>query len=111
MPNLPKHKRKSWMPKKVKTHTRQHDNSAFYHSKQWRMTRNHYIKKNPLCEECMRNDMVTGGNCVDHIKPMSVGGSKIDESNLQTLCNGCHAKKSAQESTEYRQGIKPYKRG
>jgi len=110
MPYLPKQKPKSWMPKKVEGQTRQYDNSSFYQSKQWRMTRNHYIKSNPLCEQCSRDNKTTGGHCVDHIKPVTKGGAKFDESNLQTLCNSCHAKKSAQEAVEYRAGVKPYKR-
>jgi len=110
MPYLPKHKRKSWMPKKEEGQTRQYDNTAFYQSKQWRMTRNYYIKRNPLCEQCLRDNKTTSGQCVDHIKQVTKGGSKFDESNLQTLCNSCHAKKSGQEAMEYRKGIKPYKR-
>ena len=47
---------------------------------------------------------------MDHIKPVTKGGAKFDESNLQTLCNSCHATKSGQEGIEYRKGIKPYKR-
>ena len=49
MPTLPKAKKRSWI-KTMPKHTRQHDNSAFYHSKAWRMTRKFYIKDNPLCE-------------------------------------------------------------
>jgi 5-methylcytosine-specific restriction protein A len=47
---------------------------------------------------------------VDHIKPVSIGGSRLEQSNLQTLCNSCHNKKSANESVEYRKGIKEYVR-
>ena len=34
---------------------------------------------------------------VDHIKPINKGGSKLDIDNLQSLCNRCHALKSAKE--------------
>ena len=108
MPNLPKSKRRSWMPEKKK-HERQIDNSKFYTSKLWRATRNFYIQANPLCEECMRNNITTGGQVVDHIKPITLGGSKTDYSNLQTLCNPCHNSKSGKEGVEYRKGIKEYK--
>ena len=47
---------------------------------------------------------------VDHIKPISIGGDRLHQSNLQTLCNSCHNKKSAKESVEYRKGIKDYVR-
>ena len=109
MPSLPKSKKRSWIPKRKKVYG-QHDNSSFYHSKQWRMLRNWYIKKYPICAECNRQGKLTAGYCVDHIRPISIGGNKIDISNLQTLCESCHAKKSAQESAEYRKGIKNYVR-
>lgn len=109
MPTLPKGKSRSWIPK-AKTHIRQHDNSSFYHSKGWRMTRKFYIKANPLCEQCTRDGRTTGGQMVDHIKAVSIGGDRLHHTNLQTLCNSCHAKKSASESVEYRKGIKDYER-
>ena len=109
MPTLPKGKNRSWIPK-AKQQDRQHDNSSFYHSKGWRMTRKFYIKANPLCEQCTREGRTTGGQMVDHIKPVSIGGSRLEQSNLQTLGNSCHNKKSAKESVEYRKGIKEYER-
>ena len=107
MPILPKGKSRSWIPI-YKPKTRQHDNSNFYHSKAWRMTRKFYIKANPLCEQCTRDNRTTGGQMVDHIKALSIGGDRFHQSNLQTLCNSCHNKKNAKESVEYRKGIKDY---
>ena len=49
MPTLPKGKKRSWITSRP-TQARQMDNSAFYHSRGWRMTRKFYIKANPLCE-------------------------------------------------------------
>lgn len=109
MPTLPKGRSRSWIPK-AKLQNRQHDNSNFYHSKGWRMTRKFYIKDNPLCEQCTRDGRTTGGQMVDHIKPISIGGDRLHQSNLQTLCNSCHNKKNAKESVEYRKGIKDYER-
>ena len=109
MPTLPKGKNRPWIPKKRKVYG-QSNNAEFYQSKQWRALRNWYIKQNPLCEVCKRKGKTKGGDCIDHIKPISLGGSKVSESNLQTLCNSCHAKKSAQEAVEYRRGVKEYKR-
>ena len=105
MPNLPKPKKRHWIKKKP-AHTRQVDNSKFYNSKEWRATRNYYIQMHPLCEECSRQNKTTGGYCVDHIKPISMGGHRTDRSNLQPLCRKCHDKKSSQEAVEYRGGIK-----
>ena len=109
MPTLPKGNSRPWIPK-TKRRYGQTDNSKFYHSKQWRALRGWYIKQNPLCEQCNRDNKVKAGDCVDHIRPITKGGSSICPSNLQTLCNSCHAKKSAQEAVEYRKGIKEYKR-
>jgi len=109
MPYLPKETRKKYMPKK-RTQLRQYDNSSFYNSIPWRRTRNRYIKANPLCEEHSRKGETVAGQCVDHIIQMTKGGPELDESNLQTLCNSCHAKKNGQEAVEYRNGVKVYKR-
>ena len=109
MPTLPKARKRSWI-KTMPKHTRQHDNSSFYHSKAWRMTRKFYIKDNPLCEMCKRKGETTAAQMVDHIKPISTGGMLLDTSNLQSLCNKCHAKKSSYEGIEYRKGIKNYER-
>ncbi len=110
MPTLPKSKKRSWiktMPKQF----RQHETN-FYHTKAWRMTRKFYIKDNPLCEMCKRKSPpeTTAAQMVDHIKQISLGGSMLHHSNLQSLCNSCHAKKSAIEGVEYRKGIKDYER-
>tara|TARA_R100000655_G_scaffold3450_1_gene12046 strand:+ start:192 stop:533 length:342 start_codon:yes stop_codon:yes gene_type:complete len=111
MPTLPKAKKRSWI-KTMPKHTRQHDNSAFYHSKAWRMTRKFYIKDNPLCEMCKRKGETTAAQMVDHITPISIGGMAValNTKNLQSLCNSCHAKKSSYEGIEYRKGIKDYER-
>jgi len=109
MPTLPKARKRSWI-KTMPKHTRQHDNTAFYHSKAWRMTRKFYIKDNPLCEMCKRKGKTTAAQMVDHIKQISLGNSMLHHSNLQSLCNSCHAKKSSYEGVEYRKGIKVYER-
>ena len=109
MPTLPKGKNRNWIIKS-KPLERQINNSSFYNSKSWRMTRSLYIKKNALCEQCKRDGFITSSQMVDHIKPMSLGGMALDISNLQALCNKCHAKKSSREGLEYRKGIKEYKK-
>lgn len=78
------------------------DNTNFYNSRRWRSLRKHYIQSNPLCEQCKRNERTTAGQCVDHIKPIRLGGLMTDIGNLQTLCNSCHAYKSGTEAHETR---------
>ena len=110
MPTLPKGKRRPWIPEKPK-HMREVDNASFYNSKRWRALRNYFIQMNPLCSQCEGDgNGPTGAQCVDHIKPISMGGSMVSISNLQALCNSCHAIKSGRESAEKRNKIKIYKK-
>ncbi len=97
MPKLNKSKHRPWIPKRKRI-SHLTDNSAFYNSRKWRSLRNYYIQMNPLCEQCKREDKVTAGQCVDHIKPIRLGGLLLCVSNLQTLCNPCHSVKSGKES-------------
>ena len=46
------------------------------------------------CKTCGR----AGRLDVDHIVPMSDGGSTWDPDNLQSVCRGCHFAKTAQEN-------------
>ena len=109
MPNLPKSRTRPWIPKKPQ-HIREVDNASFYNSKRWRALRNYYIQANALCEQCKRDGYVKAAQCVDHIKPITLGGSMVDIKNLQSLCNTCHHKKSAREAVEKRKKIKTYER-
>ena len=109
MPKLPKSRLRPWLPKKPQ-HMREVDNASFYNSKRWRALRKFFIQKHPLCENCKRNGKTTGAQCVDHIKPISLGGSMVDTKNLQSLCNSCHNIKSAREGAIKRNKIKIYKR-
>ena len=98
------------MPEK-QNHMREVDNSSFYNSRRWRSISKTFRKRNPLCAQCTRDgNGPTPSACVDHIKPISMGGSMVSTKNLQSLCNSCHAKKSGKESSEMRNNIKDYKR-
>ena len=110
MPKLPKGKARPWIPKKPQ-HMREVDNSSFYNSKRWRALRNYYIQMKPLCEQCKRSsNHVKSAQVVDHIVPITMGGSPVDIKNLQSLCNSCHNSKSGIEASEKRKNIIPYKR-
>ena len=109
MPKLPKAKQRPWIPKKPQ-HLREVDNASFYNSKKWRALRNYFIQKFPLCAQCKREGRLKGAQCVDHIKPITMGGGMLDQKNLQSLCNSCHAKKSGKEAAEIRNSVKTYKK-
>src|SRR5690606_38340289 len=58
----------------------------------WQKVRARFIRQNPICVECGRL-----AEHVDHIVPISQGGARLDERNLQSLCRSCHSKKTARE--------------
>lgn len=58
-----------------------------------------YLRLNPLCKACDEQGRITAATTPDHIEPLWRGG-KDDESNLQPLCDPCHAAKTAREATE-----------
>ena len=64
----------------------------------WRNARAAYLAAHPLCE----NDQAHRGlgvfaDEVDHRVPIANGGAPFDQANLQALCRGCHALKTARE--------------
>lgn len=61
----------------------------------WRKLRKLFLAKNPICS-CGQLALE-----VDHIIPLSKGGSKTDESNLQSLCKSCHSRKTATEDSGF----------
>lgn len=63
----------------------------FYYSYEWKQARRKYLNDHPMCERCHKSKSVI----VDHIKPVSQGGSRLATSNLQALCAACHNRKTA----------------
>ncbi len=93
MTYLPKRKQ----PKKANTKRIPTSNQSFYNSTLWRTNRQYYYDQNPLCECCKHFNKIAAGKPVDHIIRHESGGSKLDPENLMTLCDPCHATKSALE--------------
>lgn len=58
--------------------------------------REQILREEPICRECERNDHVTASAVVDHIVPLSEGGSDA-RTNKQGLCVPCHDAKSKAE--------------
>lgn len=69
----------------------------------WREVRNRYIKDHPLCRDPhgLHLSQRIPATMVDHIIPKRQGGSDAD-SNLQSLCNRCHAHKTARDGSKGR---------
>jgi 5-methylcytosine-specific restriction protein A len=63
----------------------------------WQRLRLRYLKENPLCVECKREGRISLAEEVDHITPISAGGSRLDDSNLQSLCGTHHRQKTWRE--------------
>lgn len=61
-------------------------------TRKWRAFRAERLRVEPRCRWC-------GGKAteVDHIRPLSAGGSKWDPGNCQSLCTDCHEIKSGQD--------------
>lgn len=58
---------------------------------EWRRIRAEHLAQFPNCVSCGRP-----GSHVDHRIPLKQGGTH-DHSNLQTLCAGCHSRKTASQ--------------
>jgi 5-methylcytosine-specific restriction protein A len=94
MPNFPSPKRNN--PRKIQR-TGSKDSEPRYHTTNWRAVRQSVLMAEPLCRSCAELGEVVLAQMVDHIEPVRLGGNFWDTSNLQPLCNSCHAVKSAKE--------------
>jgi 5-methylcytosine-specific restriction protein A len=54
------------------------------------------LRHEPLCRHCRAAGRVTAATELDHIIPLARGGFD-HESNLQPLCETCHAKKTLED--------------
>lgn len=69
----------------------------YYNTRQWKNLRSYYIKRNPVCEKCLEQDIITPATEVHHIKPFMSGTTEeerytllTDEDNLIAVCHNCH---------------------
>lgn len=97
MPSIKKHIKRPWLPERKPYEGYRHHNTDFYQSRRWRSLRALKLQKDPLCEECMRKGVLVPAQMVDHIVPINKGGAPLDLNNLQSLCNHCHAVKTARD--------------
>lgn len=65
----------------------------------WRKLRRIVLRREPLCRECKKAGFDVPSVLVDHIIPLSEGGTNKLE-NLQGLCTMHHNKKTARERNE-----------
>ena len=68
---------------------------ALYGSKPWRFVRAEVLRRDGwTCRACKRRTATE----VDHVVPLHLGGAALDPNNLQAICRGCHAAKTASEN-------------
>ena len=70
--------------------TRGYSTSKRY-GRAWKKIRDRYVRKHPLCEQCLKEGRYVAVEEVQHIIPLSEEGTN-DESNLMSLCHSCHEK-------------------
>ena len=99
MPRIEKSHDRPWLPKLQPFSRYSAKNAAFYHSAEWKKVRDLQLMQHPICQECERLGRVTPATVVDHINE---GGDRLDQRNLQSLCETCHNRKSAREGRAVR---------
>ncbi len=69
----------------------------FYDSALWQRTRAAKLRRDPLCQACAYEQIVTAGEHVDHWIALAAGGHPTSDDNLVTLCVSHHSQKTAAE--------------
>lgn len=68
------------------------------YDRRWRKAREWFLRRNPLCVECLRNGILTPATVVDHVIPHRGDPTLFwDQTNWQALCKPCHDRKTALE--------------
>ena len=88
------------LPWRCKNHQQQKDKAEIYNSREWKELRIAKLRStNGLCEECLKEGIVTSARCVHHVVPIETARTKeemrrlaFDVNNLRALCFACHAR-------------------
>ena len=68
------------------------------YNKDWKRDRLIHLENEPLCRECLKDNVYTPATEVDHIIPHRGDMKKFwDKNNCQSLCKIHHSKKTASE--------------
>jgi 5-methylcytosine-specific restriction protein A len=69
--------------------------ATLYNSTAWRSARAAHLATHPTCQQCRKEGRTTSGKDVDHIIPHRGDLARFwDRGNWQTLCKGCHTRKT-----------------
>ena len=88
------------LPWRYKNQQQAKDKQEIYNSREWKELRIAKLRStNGLCEECMKEGIVTAARCVHHVVPIETARTKdemkrlaFDINNLKALCFACHAR-------------------
>jgi 5-methylcytosine-specific restriction endonuclease McrA len=83
----------------VRTHEPQRDEDQrarkhFYDSAAWDAAREAKRRRDPYCQMCAAMGIITPVAHIDHWIPIALGGDRLADENLVSLCLPCHSRKT-----------------
>ncbi len=77
------------------------------YNNEWRKARDIHLANEPLCRECLKSNVFTPANVVDHVISHK-GDMKLfwDKDNWQSLCKECHDRKTVKEDGGFGNKVK-----
>lgn len=98
----PRYRPPGWKPSERKPWARdaRHEDKRVRGRKGQRIRRR-VLEEEPLCRMCLAEGRTSASVVVDHVVPLSQGGSD-DRANKQGLCDPCHDAKTQREAAEGR---------
>lgn len=104
VPNAPKrYRRLPLKQQEAQWASRRNGSHALYNDWRWRDPKNglrvRHLRKEPLCQECLRHGIVNAESLeVDHKVPHGGDEAKFfDEDGLETLCKSHHSAKTVRD--------------
>lgn len=86
--------RKELQPQAFKTVRPLRSSTAAGYGYRWQLRRAAYLRKHPVCVDCLERNRTTPATEVHHLVKKADGGSDKDE-NLRGLCKACHSRRTA----------------
>ena len=93
---------KGKLPWRCRTIKQAKDKATIYNSREWKELRIAKLRStNGLCEECLKQGIVTSARCVHHVVPIETARTKDEMKRLaidcglqglKSLCFACHAR-------------------
>ena len=107
---------KKRLPWRCKNQQQAKDKADIYNSREWKELRIAKLRStNGLCEECLKQGIVTSARCVHHVVPIETARTKDEMKRLaidcglqglMSLCFACHAKIHKEERSHSKEAVK-----